>query len=245
MDGFLHSARNYGWEVIPGVDYRANPSGMVNDEVFEKFWDEMLGLLGSALAHGLEAIFLILHGAMATGNYADLEGELLERIRLLPGGQELPLFAVLDSHANVSERMARHASALFTYRKNPHTDARETAVRAARHLKQALNSRKPVHAYFRHSRVLLAPPSTGTADSPMRELEDMARGLEQTPGHWEVGVASGFGHADTPETGLSFWVVSDQPEDSCQPALALLCLEAGSLARKLRPTEWELPEALT
>ena len=244
MDGFLQSARDYDWEVIPGVDYRANPSGLVDDDIFERFWVELLEYLEPALSRGIEAIFLVLHGAMATENQADPEGELLKRIRLLPGAQELLLFAVLDSHANVSERMARNASALITYRENPHTDARETAVRAANHLRRALDSKKSLRNYFRHSRLLLAPPSTGTADSPMRELEDLARQLEQLEGHWEVGVASGFAHADTPDTGLSFWVVSDQPETACIKTLDLLLEKACLFVKKLRPHEWELSAAL-
>jgi len=133
---------------------------------------------------------------------------------------------------------------LITYHKNPHTDARETAVRAARHLRQVLASGRPLRTHYLHSRILLAPPSTGTADSPMRELEAMARTLEKSAGCWEVGIASGFAHADTPDTGLSFWVVSDQPEIICRDALNSLSQAARLHAQELRPQEWELPAAL-
>lgn len=244
MDGFLQTARSYGWNVRPGVDYRALPSGPVGDAVFEAFWEEVRERLVPALAEGLEAIFLILHGAMATESQSDPEGELLRRIRELPGTADLPLFAVLDLHANVSEAMCRHASALIPYRKNPHTDAREAAVRGARLLWRSLTSGKTPQTHYLHSRVLLSPPQTGTADTPMRELEALARSLEKSAGHWEIGLAAGFAHADTPDTGLSFWVVSEQPEISCHNSLESLFHEARALTRDLAPKEWDLEEAL-
>jgi microcystin degradation protein MlrC len=244
MDGFLQTARNYGWTVVPGVDYRAAPSGPVGDAVLNLFWDELRQRLEPALASGLEAIFLILHGAMATESYDDPEGELLRRLRELPGAQDLPLFVVLDLHANVSEAMTRNASALIPYRKNPHTDAREAAVRGSQLLWRSLTSGKTPHTHFLHSRVLLAPTQTGTADTPMRELEAMARTLEKSAGHWEIGIAAGFAHADTPDTGLSFWVVSEQPEISCHKSLESLFQEARALTLNLHPPEWDLAEAI-
>lgn len=244
MDGFLRSALEYGWEVVPGVDYRATPSGPVVDEVFEDYWKELGLSLTTALADGLNAIFLILHGAMATQSLPDVEGELLERIRSLPGAEGLPLFVVLDLHANVSVRMTKHASALIPYRENPHIDARQTATRAARHLWRALTNRTIPTTHYIHSRILLAPPSTATADLPMRQLNAMARNLEKSGGHWEIGVAPGFAHADTPDTGLTLWVVSEQPEISCNKALEALFAEARALSRKVESNEWEIADAL-
>lgn len=244
MDGFLSAAAGYGWEVVPGIDYRAQPSGMPDDAVFEAYWAELLPRLTAAMDGGLDAIFLILHGAMATPGWPDVEGALLERIRALPGAGQLPVFAVLDLHANVSERMAAHASALIPYRENPHTDAREAAIRGAKLLRRALSSGVTPRTYHLSSRILLAPPSTGTAQSPMKELEACARGLESSAGHWEIGIAAGFAHADTPDTGLSFWVVCDRPEIVCRRSLETLFTLARSVAVHVQVSEIDLDEAL-
>lgn len=244
MDGLLQTAVDFGWEVLPGVFYSATPSGPLRDAIFEHYWSELLPRLEAALASGIDGIFLILHGAMATESVPDVEGELLRRIRALSGAGTLPLFAVLDLHANVSALMARCATALIPYRENPHIDARDAAVRGARLLHRLWAGQLSVRTHYLHSRLLLSPPATGTADDPMRTLQQRARQLEQSAGHLEIGVAAGFAHSDTPDTGLSFWVVSTRPEIECLSSLEILLREAQQLVPRARVEEWELPDAI-
>jgi len=244
MDGLLQTAMDFSWQVLPGIVYQASPSGPLRDEVFETFWGELRPRLEAAIASGIDAIFLILHGAMATENIRDVEGELLFRIRGISGAESLPLFAVLDLHANVSERMAQCATALFAYRENPHTDARDTAVRGMKLLRRLWAEKLAVRMFYLHSRFLLAPPSTGTANDPMRSLQSRARKLEQSAGHLEVGMAAGFAHADTPDTGLSFWVISTRPEITCSRSLETLYQVASHLVRQPRVEEVDLQDAL-
>lgn len=244
LDGLLQAAADFGWEIVPGVVYQACPSGPLRDEIFETYWADLRPRLERALAGGVDAIGLILHGAMAAENIPDVEGELLEKIRRVPGAESLPIFAVLDLHANVSERMVQLATALIPYRENPHTDARATAVRAANHLQRLWAEKLELRTHYLHSRMLLAPPATATADEPMGGLQRMARALEESAGHLEIGIAPGFSHADTPDTGLTFWVVSDQPEEKCRQALVNLLREAREAVRNLHSMEWSLTEAL-
>ena len=122
-DGFLEEAARQGFAVIPTIDARATPGGTVADRAFENFWAAFERQARPALDHGVDGIFLVLHGAMVTESLADAEGELLARIRALPGAAELPIFGVLDLHANVSEKMCALANGFTMYRENPHTDA--------------------------------------------------------------------------------------------------------------------------
>jgi microcystin degradation protein MlrC len=241
MDGFLQAAAGHGWEVVPGVDWRATPSGPVDNGIFEDFWNAFRPTLENALASGLDAIFLVLHGAMALTRFPDAEGELLRRIREL---SSLPLVAVLDLHANVSPEMARHADALVPYRKNPHTDAKDAAVRAAGILNTLLAGNNRGVTAYAHSRILLAPPDTGTDANPMKSLLEIARRAERGLGCLEVGVAAGFAHADTPDTGLSFWVVDTKPNAAAERVLETLCDEARRLCAGLSPREIGVDEAI-
>src|SRR4051794_2947023 len=131
MGGFLETAERFGWKVIHTVDMRASPSGMVEDEVVETWWREFSQRAGEPLREGVDAIYLVLHGAMVSQSHEDVEGELLERIRGMQGAERVPIFGVFDLHAHFTARMAGHANCLVAYRENPHTDGCAMAVHAA------------------------------------------------------------------------------------------------------------------
>lgn len=230
LGGALEAAARLGWDVIPTIDCRAQPSGTAADEVFDMFWGELRPQVEQAIANGLDAIYLVLHGAMATQSFRDVEGELLERLRRLPGVERLPIFGVFDLHANFSQRMAQHADCLVAYRHNPHTDACAMAVHAAELLHEHLQSRAPrPRTYWRHAGVIWPPTGTGTADTPMKELEALARQMETEPDILSVNVVGGFSFADTPDTGVSFTVITRGDEAYAQSLLDQLCQLAWEL----------------
>ena len=225
--GFLEVAQAAEWIVVPAIDLRATPSATVEDAVLDCFWEELSAVAQREAAAGLDAVFLVLHGAMVTAGEPDVEGELLTRVRRLPALAALPVFVVLDLHANVTGRMAAQANALVAYRENPHTDAHATAVRAANLLRRSLETSEVPHTHWRRAPLIWAPPATGTAEEPMRSLGAQARALERfDPAVWDVSVTPGFSFADTPETGLSFCMVTTAPAAEAQAMLATLCHEA-------------------
>lgn len=204
--GFLGEAADCGWEVVPAIDARALPGGLVEDLAFENFWAEFARRAGPGLGTGVDAIFLVLHGAMVTASCPDVEGELLARIRGL--APELPVFGVLDLHANVTARMCQLAHGLVAYRKNPHTDAKAAAARAVRIMDRC--HRQRLNPRMRWVRVpLLWPPSgTGTDSDPMRALTQLAAEVEEkNPEVLAVNVTPGFAFADTAESGLTLSAV--------------------------------------
>jgi microcystin degradation protein MlrC len=230
-DGFLSEAARHGWEVIPTVDARCVPSGTVEDAMFERYWREFERRAAPALAAGVEGIYLVLHGAMATESFRDTEGELLGRIRALPGAKDVPIFGVLDLHANVSARMCREANGLVMYRENPHTDARQSAERGASLLARCLREKRVPRMIWCRPPIMWAPPGTGTAVDPMMSLKFYAHKLEtKYPEIWACNIAAGYSFADTSDTGCSISVVTTLPDE-----VAKTHLQAGaSLAWSLR-----------
>lgn len=207
LGGALEFAKEAGWEILPTVDYRAVPSGKVADDVIESFWSDFK----SGWHADIDAIFVVLHGAMVSESYLDVEGEILKRIRNLRNALGLPVFGVYDLHANFSPAMATHASALLAYRENPHSDARESAVRAAELLERCLDSGEMPRMTLQPTVLIWPPTATGTADDPMAALEHRARQLEHSKrGIWAINVTAGFAFADTPDTGVSFQTISTE-----------------------------------
>jgi len=207
-DGFLTAAAELDFEVIPTLDARVNPSGVVEDEAFDEFWRAFVERAATALSEGVDAIYLVLHGAMVTQSLTDPEGVLLERIRALPGGATIPIFGVFDLHANLTAKMCRLANGLVAYRENPHTDAHESAMRAARLLDRALREKITPRMAWCRVPLMWAPPGTGTASDPMHALNLFARAAEaESSSIWVCNIAPGFSFADTPDTGLSLSVI--------------------------------------
>lgn len=208
LAGVVEFGLEAGWEFLPVVDLRAMPGPTVEDEVVDDFWRAMSAALRQLPQGGLDGVFLVLHGAMATPSYPDVEGEILHRLReQLP--EDVPIGGVFDLHANFSPRMAQCSDGLVVYRHNPHTDAHESAVRAAELLDRILRHRLRPATVFQPTPLVWPPPGTGTADDPMRTLEAMARRAEEElPDVAAVNVMGGFAHADTHDTGVSFSAVT-------------------------------------
>ncbi|WP_395745351.1 M81 family metallopeptidase [Prosthecobacter sp.] len=199
LGGVLELADEFGWQMLPAADYRAQPSATVADEVVEQFWSDLSAAADKA---DYDAVYLVLHGAMVSQTILDVEGEVLRRLRKIT---PVPIFGVFDLHANFSPQMARLADCLVGYRENPHTDAREAGLVAARLLHRCLTTGRRPHMQLQQPGILWPPTGTGTAADPMLSLESMAREFEEADKSlWAMNIVAGFSFADTPDTGVSF-----------------------------------------
>ncbi len=218
LGGALECAREFGWEVVPTVDYRATPSAIVEDEVVETFWSE----LSTRITSQPDAVYLVLHGAMTSQSLPDVTGEILARLRQQIGSA-VPIFGVFDLHANFTQRMADSANCLIAYRENPHADARQAALIAARLLQRTLTTGQVPRMFWHHPPLVWPPTGVGTANDPMRALERLARELEAgSPDFWAISVCAGFAFADTPDTGVSFAIATIGTEENARAGLQRL-----------------------
>lgn len=240
LGAVLAAAREFGWTVVPAVDVRASPSGTVDDEVVESFWKQLAATV-AAPSQPLDGVLLVLHGAMVSASLVDVEGEMLRRLRALPGLADVPVCGVFDLHANFSPAMARHADCLTPYRENPHADGAESGRRAAALLQRMLVEQVRPKMHSRPAGVVWPPSGTATAASPMADLERLARMIEAEDLQvWDVGVVGGFAFADTPDTGVSFVVTSTGDAASAERHLDRLC----GLAWELRAVGNVVPTPL-
>ncbi|MCZ8104724.1 MAG: M81 family metallopeptidase [Burkholderiales bacterium] len=245
VDGFLEVAERCAWTVVPTLETQATPSGTIDHAVFEAFWDKFETVARPALTAGIDGIWLALHGAMVTTQSDDPEGDLLERIRALPGAATLPLFAVFDLHANFTPRMAQFADGLVGYRENPHADARNAAVLSAELLERSLDTGVRPRMVSRSFPVLWPPTGTGTADIPMRTLSDLARKIErEDQSVWAVSIVGGYSFADTFHTGVAACVITDGDPVATERHLDALEETAVREREAGVPAEWDLEAAL-
>ena len=223
LSGVLEVADLSNWHVLPMIDLRATPGPTVADRVVETFWSEFRDRALPCLARGVDGIALVLHGAMVSESLPDVEGEIIARIRSLPGAATLPICGVLDLHGNISRRTVEQTDGLVAYRSNPHVDAREAAVDGARLLDRILTTGKRPVCLWEQPPVMWPPTGTATADKPMRTLESMSREIERTvPGVAHVNVFAGFSFADTYDTGVSFSAITFGDLEPARAALRQL-----------------------
>ena len=224
LAGSLSVARECLWEVIPAVAMDATPSGMVTDEVVETFWRLLRDAITAESERGIDGICMNMHGAMVSESIPDVEGELLRRVRGLPGMAEIPICGSLDLHGNYTQAMARYGTALVAYRENPHTDIYDTAVRAARLLDRLMETGSTPKTVHCRPAIVWPPSGTATADSPMAILEAEARKIESENSEIAaVNVFAGFSFADIPETGVSFSAITLGDPSRAHELLMNLC----------------------
>jgi microcystin degradation protein MlrC len=209
LAGVWEVAEECDWEVIPIVHMSAKPGPLVADEVVKTFWNIFTEAVQREAMRGVDGVMLILHGAMVSESFEDVEGELLRRIRNLKALADVPVCGSLDLHCNFTEAMARYSSGLVSYRENPHTDIKQTARRAARLLDRLMRSgEKPITLYA-HPPLIWTPSGNSTRELPMRALETRAREIEaEHPDILVVNVFGGYSFADIPEAGVSFSAVT-------------------------------------
>ena len=199
----FEAADEFGWSLVHPIAACANPSGRVTDD----FFNATCNLLLSA-ADGIDGVLLHLHGAMSVQSYDDGEGELLRRLRERIG-PDVPVVAILDLHATMTQDMADHANALIAYRTYPHIDQYERTWQGARLLVQAMDREiSPCVALARRP-ILYALDGGRTSSAPMIELLRRADELEQAGNALVVSIQAGFSSADVHDIGPTVAVTVD------------------------------------
>ncbi|VVE32095.1 microcystin LR degradation protein MlrC-like protein [Pandoraea eparura] len=220
-------ARSDGNEIAEGLSAEAQPSGPVIREVYETLRDEIIAGVRAALP--LDAVVLMLHGAMVAQNYDDCEGDLLACIREVVG-PEVPIAATLDPHCHFTELMHSAANILIAYKEYPHTDAIERLREVYRLVTQAAEGKVAPVTAVHDCRMVGA---WHTTSEPMAGFVRRMQSFEGRDGILSVSLGHGFPWGDVPEAGAKLWVIADG-----DPA------RAGTLANQLGNEFWEMRQAV-
>ncbi|WP_062636573.1 M81 family metallopeptidase [Caballeronia arationis] len=216
IGGFIKAAQSCGHDLTPVIWAGASASAHVTTDAFERICGEIIAAVSEG---GFDAIYLDLHGAMVTEQLDDGEGEILERVRRIVGDR-MPVVVSLDLHANVTERMIRHASALVAYRTYPHVDMAETGERAAQILERLVSGQRPLHCAFRRVPFLIPVNGMCTLVAPANDMYRMLATLEDEP-VVSVSFAPGFPAADFAECGPTIWAYAFSKDAAERAADAL------------------------
>ncbi|TCR70133.1 M81 family metallopeptidase [Bosea sp. BK604] len=203
MGAAFEAAAKFGWSLVHPLVTHANPSGRVTDAAFELFAGHIL-----AACENLDGVLLHLHGAMATESSDDGEGELLARIRGKVG-PDVPVVAILDLHATLTQLMADNANALISYRTYPHIDQYERTWQGAELLERAMKGEIRPRVAVARRPILYALDGGRTTSPPFKELLRRGDELESSGEALVVSVQAGFSSADVHDIGPSIAVTAN------------------------------------
>jgi len=216
-----------GNEVAESLCTLAQPGGRTVREVYEALRDTILADLQAAMP--VDAVQLLLHGAMAAEGYDDCEGDLAARIRDIVG-PGVPIGMELDLHCHFTALMHASADVIVAFKEYPHIDTDERGRELYRILVDIAAGRvKPVTAVFDCKMVGL----WHTTREPMQGFVRQMQAAEREPGVLSVSLGHGFPWGDVPEAGARLWVVTDD-----DPVLAR------AVAGRLGAAFWELREQI-
>jgi microcystin degradation protein MlrC len=223
LAGFIAAAEAQGWKLIPTIACAASPCAHVAEDAYERIVKVMVD--GIKAAGPVDAVYLDLHGAMVTEHLDDGEGEILARVRKVIGNN-LPLVASLDLHANVTPEMVEHADALIAYRTYPHVDMADTGRAAARHIALLLKTRHRFAKAFRQLPFLIPISWQCTNDQPTKGIYERLAAL-QSEAVPTLSFAPGFPAADFVHCGPSVFAYGRTQADADAAADQLAALVEG------------------
>ena len=223
LGGYLEGAREYRFEPVPLLATYGVPSAPIPADSFEELAADLTGALRAALP--LDGLLVALHGAAVSESYPDADGELAARFRQVLGPR-IPILAVIDLHANISDKMARNTNGIVVYRSNPHLDQRERGLEAADLMARALRGDiNPVQALERPP-LLLNITRQYTEEAPARELYRDVQSVLEWPGILSASTAMGFYYSDVEEMGASFLAIADGDKELARKAARWLAERA-------------------
>lgn len=152
--------------------FMSAPSGApLDDGVPASFTKQALADL--CAAGRIDGVLLAMHGATMSATSDDVCGDVIEAIRQAVG-EEIPIAAGFDLHANITEKIAEGADYICGYLTYPHIDQNETGRRATRLLLAHLQGERACTA---HAAIPMIAPAHGytTSDTAFSAFTEKAK----------------------------------------------------------------------
>jgi microcystin degradation protein MlrC len=204
--GLEQGSRDGDVVAVPLLATRATPAGIITAETMDSLLARMLTIV--AATRELDGILIASHGAAVSQSAADADGYWLSQLRERVGN-DLPMIATLDAHANLSPAMVKACDALVAYRTNPHLDQRARGIEAATLMVRM------VRGELRPTMAASFPPLVinierqCTSDPHLQRHYQIADLQLSLPKVLSNSILLGFPYADVAEMGASTLVVTD------------------------------------
>lgn len=206
VPAIISTLRAAGHEPVPLIAAYAAAAGTVTRAAFDTLVAEMEQRLRAA--GPVDALILVLHGALVVEDQPDGDGEVIARMRaILPAG--VPIGVSLDLHGHITPLKLQPETFHVGYREYPHIDIYETGERVARLMIEVLAGRRhPVMALAKAA--VLVPAVCGrTTDGPLAAVAQAARAAEASGEVLHASIFPVQPWIDVPDLGFAALVCAD------------------------------------
>ena len=202
---------------FPTMRARALPGGVVTKESYELMVNEIIERTKKTLP--LDGLFFDIHGAMNVEGMDDPEGDFIERIREVIGSKTL-ISTSMDSHGNVSKKLATNSDLITCYRMAPHEDAMESKQRALDNLIERLVSGKgkPKYKAWIPVPILLTGEKTSTRVNPGKKLYSKVDPMTKKNGVIDAAIWVGYAWGDAPRNHAVVMTYGDDKREVIESA---------------------------
>ena len=171
--GMIDAIEEAGGVVIPSISLYGSSGGRVEDSVMELLCRKVKETLEEV--GEVDAVCASLHGATCTESEEDACGYFLNYLRGLVG-ENVPIAASFDLHANVTPKMLSNADILCGYQTYPHVDHYQVGFRAA---SLCMRKQRGEPTFLAATVVpMLAPPAGYTSlEEPFKSVIDSGNAL--------------------------------------------------------------------
>ena len=227
-----------GHQVVESLCAFAQPAGRTVRAVHEALRDEIVADLSAALP--VDAVQLMLHGAMVAEGCDDCEGDLLARLREVVG-PDVPIGVELDLHCHFTEQMRTSADLIICFKEYPHVDGEARAIELWKLLQDTVAGRiRPVTAVVDCRMVGM----WHTTREPMSGFVRRMQSFEGRDGVLSVSLGHGFPWADVADGGARLWVIADGDEAKARALAGQLAREFWDMREETRTPHLDIDAAL-
>ena len=213
-------------EICPLLWATALPGGALTADNYNQVKHETLALL--AEQGPFDGVCLANHGALEVqglARHGDTDFILAMRDAI---GPATPLAIAFDLHGHLTPEIAQAGTVFSALRTAPHRDDLETGYRAADQLLAVLErGLKPQTALIQIP-ILIPGEKAVTHDDPAKSLYESLEGYDAIPGVMQTILMVGFAWNDTPWTGMTTMVTTENDRK-----------QAHSLAAELASKVWD------
>jgi len=206
LGGIVASLEKSGVTLVPVHSAASPPSGRVEHSFFMEILDIWLRAIERERP---DAIAIELHGAMATTELTDADGEFLVNLRET-AGNDVVIGVGLDLHAHVTPLMLGAADICIACKENPHSDVVECGNDVARLVIEVL--RGDLHPVMTMAKTrMLLPGKNGTGEKPLSDMHRWARAIEASdPDIRDITLYNAFRFLDAPDIGQAVVVLTNK-----------------------------------